>query len=180
MSETLRTIADEIFDRHNPYPGDGLRNHCLRLEDFCLLHAQRTGDTVDAELVHLAAMLHDLGLMERPRPGVDYLHRTVELAHRELADLDLSGDQWAALDECLLYNHALRPPRPLRPIAARFNDAVHTEHSYGLRRRGLDRGTVRRVFGRHPRDNFNTVLADFFWKTGVFEPTTIPRLFFPR
>jgi hypothetical protein len=180
MSETLRSIADAIFDRHNPYPGEGLRNHCLRLKEFCLLHAGRTGETLDEEMVHAAAMIHDLGLMQKPRPGVDYLHRTVELAHRELADAGLSPGQWEALDECLLYNHAIRPPRSLQPIAARFNDAVHTEHSFGLRRRGLDRRAVRDVFARHPRDNFNRVLADFFWKTGVYEPTTIPRLFFPR
>ncbi len=180
MTDDLRALADAIFDRHNPYPGEGLRNHCLRLEAFCLLHADRAGDAVDPEMVHLAAMLHDLGLMERPRPGTNYLQRTVEVAHRELAEVSLSDAQWAALDECLLYNHALRLPRPLCPIATRFNDAVHTEHSLGLRRRGLSRRQVRAVFRRHPRDNFNTVLADFFWKTGVFEPTTIPRLFFPR
>ena len=177
---TMRSLADDILARHDPYPGEGLRNHCLRLADLCLLHAARNGDELDGDLVYLAAMLHDLGLMQPPRAGVDYLHRTVELAHREVADAGLDSAQLEALDECLLYNHALRLPHPLRPLAARFRDAVSTEHSLGLRRLGLQRADVRRVFRRHPRDNFNRVLADFFWKTTVHEPGTIPGLFLPR
>ena len=39
---------------------------------------------------------------------------------------------------------------------------------------------VRAVRRAHPQDNFRSVLADFTWRTLVFEPRTLPGLFLPH
>ncbi len=175
----LHDRADELFDRVNVYPGDGQRNHCLRLVDFAGLHADAMGSRPDGELLYLAAMLHDLGLMVPHRPGTTYLTRTVQIARDELGDLGLDRLTWRTLEECLLYNHAVTVRIPLSPLAEAFRRAVFTEHSRGRRRFGLARRPVRDVFRRHPYANFGRVLADFVWKTTTREPGTIPAIFLP-
>ncbi len=176
----LRRLADDLFARYNCFPGDGERNHCLRLYDFAGAHARRAGVEIDEDLVYLAAMLHDLGLMVPRRRGTNYLTRTVELAERELSGAGLDTDAWATLNECLLYNHAVRPAAPLRPMAEAFRRAVFTEHSRGLLRFGLSRREVRATFARHPYANFARVLASFIGKTVALEPWTLAAVFVPR
>lgn len=182
-TEDLGSIGDSIFGKYNCYPGDGERNHCLRLVDFARLHLKLNGQQADEGLLYLAAMLHDLGLMVQLRPGTNYLTRTVEIAHDELDeldDLDLSDETWEILEDCLLYNHAFTPPHELSHLAEAFRRAVFTEHTHGVRRFGVSRRDVRSVFKDNPWDNFGVVLADFVWKTTVFEPASIRSIFFPR
>lgn len=175
----LRERADQVFDRINSYPGDGFRNHCLRLADYARLHAGHMGIAVDDDLVHAAAMLHDLGLLLRPEPGTDYVDRSWALAYRELDVGQLEPHARTVLEHSLRYNHSLRPLEGLAPEAEAFRRAVFTEHTLGLGRKGLDRGHVREVSRALPRANFRRVLADFFWKTLIFEPRTIPGIFLP-
>lgn len=176
----LKALGDKIFDSYNIYPGDGERNHCLRLVELARLHAGKAGTELDEGLLHLAAMLHDLGLMVKLRPGSNYLTRTWELARQEIDRGELDEPSWKLLEESLLYNHAMRPPRPLLGPAEAFRRAVFTEHSRGIQRFGLPRREVTAVFDAVPWANFDAVLADFIWKTVVFEPMAIPRIFFPR
>ncbi len=176
----LHALADDVFERYSPYPGLGFRHHCLRLVDLAVAHARAVGEVLDHDLLYAAAMLHDLGLLVEPRPGTDYLSRSVDVAREELADADLDREQWRELELGLLYNHGVRVRRTLPPLAAHLRSAVKTEHSLGRIRGRLSRDQVRAVFARHPRDNFDRVLADFFWRTLSREPRTIPRIFFPR
>lgn len=183
MDETaddLTSLGHSIFDKYNCYPGEGERNHCLRLIEFARLHLKHDGEQGDDGLLSLAAMLHDLGLMVQLRPGTNYLTRTVEIVHNELDDRGFDSETWELLEDCLLFNHAFTPPHELAPLAEAFRRAVFTEHSRGLRRFGVSRREVRSVFKTIPWDNFNIVLADFIWKTAVFEPSTIRSIFFPR
>lgn len=176
----LSLEGDRIFERYNIYPGQGERNHCLRLIEFALLHGREMNVRLDGELLHLAAMLHDLGLMVNVEPGTNYLTRTVDVARKELEDAELDEEQWKVLEDCLLYNHALRPPYRLPSLAEAFRRAVFTEHTRGARRFGVSRRLVKAVFREIPWENFNSVLADFVWKTAVFEPKTIRHIFLPR
>ncbi len=175
----VRERADQLFDRINTYPGEGFRNHCLRLADYAGLHAGHMGIELDAGLAHAAAMVHDLGLLVRPEPGTDYVDRTWALARRELDTSRLDPGNRTILEQCLRFNHSIRPLEGLAPQAEAFRRAVFTEHTHGLRRYGLDRRDVRQVGRAHPQANFQRVLADFFWKTVVFEPRTIPSIFLP-
>ncbi len=173
---TLRAIGDDTFARLSPYAGQGLRNHSLRLYDFALLHIEHMDIEASTDFLYAAAMLHDLGLALPPSPGADYLRRTLDLAREVFADEDVDD---ALLEECMLYNHSVRAPAGLSATAEAFRRAVWTEHTHGRRRYGLPRARVRQVFRDRPFDNFPRVLADFFWRTAVFEPQTIPGIFFP-
>jgi hypothetical protein len=176
----LNDLADDVFERYSPYPGLGFKHHCLRLVDLARAHARAAGQSLDDDLLYTAAMLHDLGLLVEARPGTDYLSRSVEVARDELGDAGLSAAQWADLELALLTNHGLRLRRALPPLAAHLRTAVKTEHSLGRLRGRLATDEVRAIFARHPRDNFNRVLADFFWRTLSREPRTVPRIFLPR
>ncbi len=173
-------LGDDIFDKYNCYPGDGERNHCLRLIEFARLHARQMNADLDPGLTHMAAMLHDLGLMVALRPGTNYLTRTVEITKKELLDCDIDDQTWSVLEESLLFNHAMIPPHSLAPPVEAFRRAVFTEHSRGLQRFGVSRHAVKGVFRAVPWANFTAVLADFIWKTVIFEPTTIPQIFIPH
>lgn len=179
MAELSR-LADDLFDRTSVYPGEGFRNHCLRLADFARLHARAMGEGFDDDLVHAGAMIHDLGLLIPREPGTSYIDRSIELARAELYDrLDSDHDR-ALLEQVLRYNHSLRPLADLAPLTEAFRRAVFTEHSHGRRRYGLPRDDVRAVLRAHPQDNFRAVLADFFYRTLVFEPGTLTHIFIPR
>ena len=109
----LRERADQVFERINSYPGDGLRNHCLRLAEYARLHAGQMGIRVDPDLVHAAAMLHDLGLLLRPEPGGSYVDRSWALAYRELHVGSLEPHAAKVLEHSLRYNHSLRREQPI-------------------------------------------------------------------
>lgn len=67
----------------------------------------------------------------------------------------------SVVDECLLYNHRIRPAPGVGPEAECFRRAVWVEHTLGARRYGLGWSAVREVFRELPRDNFDAVLFDF-------------------
>ena len=173
MTGDIRARADEIFERFSPYEGLGLRHHCLRLDRFTSMLLEQAGLRLDRDLLYLAAMLHDLGLVVDDVEGDSYLARSQALFRRETADLGLDPGQSAAIDECLLYNHRVRPVPGTGPEAERFRQAVWIEHSRGLLRFGLDRGAIRQVFAELPRDNLDRVLLDFTRRVLVTEPRTL-------
>ena len=176
----LSKLADDIFDRTNTYDGEGFRNHCLRLADFARLHARAMGEDANDDLVHAGAMLHDLGIVMQRRRGTSYIDRSIDLARAELFGHLGSDGERALLEQVLRYNHSLRPLPNLAPLTEAFRRAVFTEHTHGSRRYGLDKVEVKAVLREHPQDNFRAVLADFFYRTLVFEPGTIPHIFIPR
>ncbi len=175
----LSRLADDIFERTSVYPGEGFRNHCLRLAAFARLHVRAMGEGFDDELVHAGAMLHDLGIVLERKKGTSYIDRSIDLARAELyGRLDSDHDR-ALLEQVLRYNHSVRPLPHLAPLTEAFRRAVFTEHSHGRRRYGLPRDDVRAVLQDHPQDNFRAVLADFFYRTVVFEPLTLRHIFIP-
>jgi hypothetical protein len=171
---TLVSTADEIFEQYSPYPGNGLRNHCLRLYAFATLLLREQGSKLPADLAYTVAMVHDLGLVVDRGLGANYMLRSHRLLREEAESraLDL-GDAPRLLYECLVYNHRVRPLRQTSAEAEAFRRAVWVEHSRGIRTHGLDTEAVRAVFQKWPRANLDRVLADFFARTIRYEPRTI-------
>jgi len=139
-----RERAEAVFERLSPYPGDGLRNHCLRIYRFAGLSLRAAGLELDDGLTYLLALLHDLGLVCHRHGGDNYLERTRNLFRHETGDLGLSARELQLGDECLLYNHRALPPRDLSAEAAAFRLAVWIEHSRGVVRFGLSSEEVAR------------------------------------
>jgi hypothetical protein len=175
----LEPEARQLFLRHNPYPGDGLPNHCLRLRDLTLALARHRGFDADADLVAAAAWLHDIGLLVDDPEESRYLPRGLRYCEPYMDAWGVTGEARRELSHMLLYNHALHVSGEVAPTAEILRRAVQVEHSRGLIRNGLSRGEVKRIFREHPRGNFNKVLADFtriaVFKDGV--GTLLPTFF---
>jgi hypothetical protein len=174
-TSTTETHAVSVFRRLNRYSGVGLQNHCLRIETFARLLLERRGHPVNLPLLRAITFIHDLGLLAPEVEGVNYLQRSRALFHRELPAraFGLSRHDELVVDECLLYNHRVLPVPGLSDEAVAFRQAVWIEHSFGLRRYGLDHDEVRDVFLRYPRDDFDRVLFDFTRIVLFREPWTI-------
>ncbi len=174
-SSDLASHAEAVFDRVSPYDGTGFRNHCCRLFHFTELLMAADEVSMDRDLAYAIAMCHDLGIVSRDDTGPNYLARSRALFARETADLNLGETSPTIIDECLLYNHRLLPVPNLSRQANAFRRAVQIEHGRGLLRFGLPAATVRAVFDRYPRDNFDRVLLDFTWRTLRREPLSLVR-----
>lgn len=175
----LEARAHDLFLQHNPYPGHGLPNHCLRLRDLTLALASHRSARVDADLVGAGAWLHDIGLLVEDPDEARYLPRGLRFCEPHMDSWGVEGEARRELSHMLLYNHALRAPADIAPTAELMRQAVHVEHSHGLIRNGLPRRLVKQVFRDHPRDNFNVVLAGFT-RTAVIKDgvsTLVPTLF---
>lgn len=169
----LSRRAEQVFDRLSPYEGDGLRNHCRRLSRLVCLLLEREGLPMSRELVHAVAMVHDLGLVCEDVQGANYLERSRALFHRELRTPELTEGTLRIIDQCLLFNHRVRPVRGLSLEAECFRRAVWVEHFRGARRYGLDRAAVGQVFKDHPRGDLDRVLMDFVRRVLRREPRTL-------
>jgi hypothetical protein len=165
--------ADELFSQYSVYEGDGFRNHCRRLFELTSMLLDAGGIELDRDVAYAIALTHDLGILSERDEGTTFLARSFSLFEREMHDQNLAGTSRRVIEECMLYNHRVRPVPNLGPQAEAFRRAVWIEHTRGHRRYGLDRDAVREVFDRHPRGNFDRVLLDFFWRTVRAEPTTI-------
>lgn len=172
-SSPLVRRADAVFDQYSVYPGESFRNHCRRLFELTSLLLDQESIELDRDVAYAIALTHDLGILSERDQGTTFLARSFALFEREMRDEDLHGTSRRVIEECMLYNHRLRPVPNLGREAEAFRRAVWIEHSRGHRRYGLDREAVRDVFERFPRGDFDRVLLDFFWRTIKSEPTTI-------
>jgi hypothetical protein len=175
LQDDARQLGNELFEQYNIYEGEGFRNHNLRLAAFADALIEARGLTMNPGRTHLLAMAHDLGLISEADQGADYLLRSWALLERECKARGLEQLADSTAFECVRFNHRLSPVPNLDPRAEAFRCAVWVEHSFGAKRFGLPRELVRGVFRRYPRDNFNAVMADFWRRVLLHEPTTVIR-----
>jgi hypothetical protein len=171
----MEARADEVFARFSRYRGDGLVNHCYRMNAFATALLEGRGVPVDRSLLYAIAMVHDLGLLVPGPWSASYLDRSCALFHTELPsrEFPLSDHERRVADECLLYNHRVLSVPGLSPEAEAFREAVWIEHSLGLLSYGLDADVVRSIRARFPRDNLDAILADFARRVLLREPWTM-------
>jgi hypothetical protein len=90
LPETAATrAAGEVLDR---YVSDALANHAMRSAAFAAAYGRLTGVDYDPELLHVAGLLHDLGL----EPAFDNHRLPFEDAGGELAWVFGAGLGWPA------------------------------------------------------------------------------------
>jgi hypothetical protein len=90
VPETAATRAAEQVLRR--YAGDALVNHAVRSAVFAAAYGRVTGVRYDPELLHVAGLLHDLGL----EPAFDSHRLPFEVAGGELAWVFGAGLGWPA------------------------------------------------------------------------------------
>lgn len=174
-SRTAHSLGEKLFDEYNIYPGEGFRNHNLRLAAFANALIKAKGLELEPGRVHLLAMVHDLGLISSHDRGADYLERSWMLLQRECTTRACPELADELSFQCLRFNHRLSAVPGLDPRAEVFRTAVWIEHSVGARRYGLSRDFVQGVFRTHPRANFSRVMADFWRRVLVHEPRTLAK-----
>jgi uncharacterized protein len=90
----MRAFVEEIeriVSRAGEHPAWGYA-HCLRVHALAVELAEAEGLGYDAEVLRLAALLHDIGLYRayRLREGADHVRRSASVATRMLRDGNLS------------------------------------------------------------------------------------------
>ncbi len=176
----LRAQARDLFLQHNPYPGDALENHCLRIAEFTMALAQTRDIPLDKDLVFAAAYLHDFGLLIKNRRVPLYLERGWRFVEPFASHWELDAEQYRELRDMLLYNHSLTPLPDLTPAGDLMRRAAQVEHSFGRWHHGLDQSTRERIFRTYPRLDLTRILVDFaritFLEDGI---RTLKPMFFP-
>lgn len=157
LQTSVGTI-DALLDRHSDVIGadfPAYRNHAYRVYNFCTRLTELAGD--DAEKVAVVAALHDVGIWTART--FDYLEPSVVVARRYLHDAGKSS--WVAEVEDMILNHHRITPVPGKAsrLADPFRRADWVDVTLGLRRSGLSRGFVSRVFRRWPTHGFHLRLV---------------------
>jgi hypothetical protein len=83
-------VAGRAYEVADSFCSPALRNHCLRSYLWATALATLEGTTVDAELLYVAAMLHDLGLV----PTFDHPSTSFEHVGGTLAMIFAAGAGW--------------------------------------------------------------------------------------
>ena len=90
--------------------------HCLRVHALAVDLARSEGTSYDAEILHVAALLHDIGLYKAYalREPSDHAKRSAVVARRVLQDLDFPSQVGQAVIEAIEHH----PPGAAYPGAA--------------------------------------------------------------
>jgi hypothetical protein len=85
-------VATRAYEVADSFCSPALRNHCARSYLWAAALATREGTGVDAELLYVAAMLHDLGLL----PAFAHPSTSFEQVGGTLATVFAAGAGWPA------------------------------------------------------------------------------------
>ena len=158
LLQTSVGTIDTLLDRHKDVIGADFaayRNHAYRVYNFCARLTELAGD--DAEKVAVVAALHDVGIWTAGT--FDYLEPSVVVAHRYLQDA--GRPSWVGEVEHMIMNHHRITPVPGKTsrLADPFRRADWVDVTLGLRRSGLSRELVSRVFRCWPSHGFHLRLV---------------------
>lgn len=157
--------------------GGVMEHHALRIALLCDRLAAKRGVKVDAEVVNVAALLHDIGLYDGPSRGGVYT-RDGALFARELLD----GFGWSAarVDLCA---EAIDRHHELRSQAKRGEEveivrlADRVDVGGGLVRAGLSREEVRTVMAAVPRAGLYRHIGGLVGGALRTRPLSLPKIF---
>lgn len=154
-----------------------MERHCLRVRHIAAALAQRRGWAVDAELLTVAAILHDIGLYPGASRGGVYTADGAALAREMLPAHGWSADRIERCAAAIDRHHELR--RQLRlggeVEALRLADLVDV--AGGVVAFGLDRRWLRALDRAVPRQGLLGELVREVGRVLRERPTTLPRVF---
>jgi HD domain-containing protein len=144
---------DEVLDDHASELGHDFiayRNHVYRVVNLC---AAIVEDRVDVEKIAVAAVFHDLGIWTNNT--FDYIAPSIALAREYLATR--SRVAWSPEIEEMIADHHKITPSTADPdsLIEAFRRADWIDVTRGLRRFGIPRPFVARVFATWPSAGFH-------------------------
>jgi uncharacterized protein len=150
----MRAVVEEIerlVARAGEHPVWGYA-HCLRVHDLAVELAEAEGLDYDAEVLRLAALLHDIGLYRayRLREGADHVRRSASVATRMLRDGNLSPSAIRLVLDAIEHHPPGAPP-------GRSTEAVLLKDAVALDYLGAV--GISRVLARSPPSSNSTPAA---------------------
>jgi hypothetical protein len=144
-------IVDDVLNEHATALSDdfsGYRNHVYRIVNLCVAIAGRN----EVEKIAVAAVFHDLGIWTSGT--FDYLAPSIALAHKYL--VARAREDWIGEIEAMIADHhkITRPTDP-DPLIEAFRRADWIDVTHGLRRFGMSRQFLARLFATWPSDGFH-------------------------
>ena len=145
-------IIDAVLDEHAAALRDdfsGYRNHVYRLVNLCVAIAGRS----ELEKIAVAAVFHDLGIWTNDT--FDYLAPSIALARAYLVANAREG--WTAEIEGMIAGHhkITRSTADPGSLIEAFRQADWIDVTRGLRRFGMPRPVVARLFATWPSAGFH-------------------------
>ena len=143
---------DEVLNDHAMALGDDVfayRNHVYRIVNLCVAFVGRS----ELEKVAVAAIFHDLGIWTNGT--FDYIAPSISLAHDYL--VARAHEDWTAEIEGMIANHHKITPSTAGPdsLVEAFRRADWIDVTHGLRRFGVSRPFVARLFATWPDAGFH-------------------------
>jgi hypothetical protein len=149
-------LVDDVLNDHATALRDdfvGYRNHVYRVVNLC---AEFTGRS-ELDKIAVAAVFHDLGIWTNGT--FDYLAPSIALAHDYLA-ARARGDWTAEIEVMIGDHHTITPSRAdAHSLAEAFRRADWIDVTRGLRRFGMSRPFVARLFATWPSAGFHSRLV---------------------
>ena len=170
-------IIEDVLDDHASALGDDLvayRHHVYRVANLCVAIVGGRGDL---EKIVAAAVFHDLGIWTNRT--FDYIAPSIALAREYLAGR--GRQHWIADISTMIADHHKITPSTANPhsLAEPFRKADWIDVTGGLRRFGIPRPFVARLFATWPDAGFHWRLVELAlerFRTHPLSPLPMVRL----
>jgi putative nucleotidyltransferase with HDIG domain len=154
-----------------------MERHCLRVRYIAEKLAEQRGWPLDAELLTVAALLHDIGLYPDVAHGGVYTAEGAALAQQMLPQHGWTSERVDRCAAAIDRHHDLRSQRALGPEVETLRLADLVELSGGLLRFGLDREWLGELNRAVPRSGLVGELVREVGRALRERPLTVPQIF---
>jgi len=148
---TRITTIDDVLNDHAAALRDdfvGYRNHVYRVVNLCVAIAGRN----ELERIAVAAAFHDLGIWTNHT--FDYIAPSIALAHEYL--VAHAREDWITeIERMIADHHKITPEADPDSLSEVFRRADWIDVTRGLRRFGIPRSFVARLFATWPDAGFH-------------------------
>jgi hypothetical protein len=149
-----------------------LFHHSRRVYVFGTFHAQRLNLDANPELLYIASLFHDTGLVPPyATPEQRFELDGADKARRFLLERDFSADEARTVWEAIALHTSPGIPTRMSPVIATMHLGVLTD-ALGFGLGDLDQATVDAVLAAHPRDDFKNGFIQAFHEGIQHRPDT--------
>ena len=154
-----------------------MERHCLRVRHIAAALCQQRGWAVDAELLTVAAILHDIGLYPGASKGGVYTADGAALARETLPAHGWSADRVQRCEAAIDRHHDVRRQLGLGGEVEALRLADLVDVGGGVVAFGLDRRWLRALDRAIPRQGLLGELRREVGRALRERPLTLPRIF---
>lgn len=165
-------LAKEATELVREHSTDLLFNHSMRVYLFAAEQGRQKNSRFDAELLYIAALFHDLGLINAfSSPDERFEVDGANAARKFLSAHDIADDQVQAVWEAIALHTTPGIPKYMRPEVALLNSGVLLD-VLGV---GFDEFPVavrEQIVSRYPRVNFKEGFIQQYFAGFAHKPAT--------